>query len=336
MSLFAPTSVSIPRASDEVVFDTCSSEGVHFDPCTDKSSLWHSVESVAAKGLHKRRECNLLVRCESRSHFDVNKLSPEMSPKLYLSIRDKETNKTYLFMEKMPLALDAETIYSYQFSFFHLAFNTLSAVLELDKQGRVHHDIKPQNFMLRSSSKICITDFGLSTKMSEYMESKDINKFGGTTYYCIHKDLPKHIKDSLKSRKDLIGVGYTLLKMFFDGKQLLLTKGKETIISEQEFVILRGKIKDFQILQQKRPLFDFFTKEDVLLHLVTDYYKDKLSDSEINKLFFCYKIVTGEFSSASDAIEYLKDYNNHLYYWGLHYRWFPLSHGDLQTQTYMR
>ena len=131
-------------------------------------------------------------------------------------------------------------------------------------------------------------------------------------------------------------MGYTLLKMFFDGKQLLLTKGKETIISEQEFVILRGKIKDFQILQQKRPLFDFFTKEDVLLHLVTDYYKDKLSDSEINKLFFCYKIVTGEFSSASDAIEYLKDYNNHLYYWGLHYRWFPLSHGDLQTQTYMR
>jgi tau tubulin kinase len=98
----------------------------------------------------------------------------------------------------------------------------LSAVEALHTVGYIHHDIKPQNFVVRhdGAAPVCLIDFGTSKLFlnpdGTHMEPREITSAIGTAYFASPNS---HRRSELSRRDDLYSLFYTILAL--GGHQLL-------------------------------------------------------------------------------------------------------------------
>ena len=155
---------------------------------------------------------------ESYFHFKMMQEN-ESVPDLYLSIKDNHDGVTYLFMEKFDDHLNAQYLFDEKISWSTLSSRLLELIGTLDKQEIIHHDIKAENiFINKNSSKLFfLGDFGLASSIKRVINSRN-EIFGGTpTYFTSSKVTGKNWKE-YTLKKDLAGLGLTLLRLFIDKK----------------------------------------------------------------------------------------------------------------------
>lgn len=134
----------------------------------------------------------------------------------------KTSNLRYLVMEllgpsisKMRRSLPYKKYTSY--SILRLSYEMLICIWEFHQRGLIHRDIKPGNFLIRSSREypLCLIDFGLSTSYFQPNSTKHIpfRTQVGFTGTCRYASLNAHYENELSRRDDLISWFFTVIEI---------------------------------------------------------------------------------------------------------------------------
>lgn len=99
----------------------------------------------------------------------------------------------------------------------HVAIEMLRCIEELHKNGFVHRDIKPGNFLIRPNrtNPIVLVDFGLARRhidpdTHEVIPAREKCGFAGTSRYASHN---AHVCKELGRRDDLISWWYSIIEL---------------------------------------------------------------------------------------------------------------------------
>lgn len=102
-------------------------------------------------------------------------------------------------------------------SVIHLAVQVADALRHASHFGIIHGDIKPSNLLVASSTRIKLSDFGLSRLVSENQDDKPIS---GTPNYLA----PELLSGSANSpQSDMYSLGVTLFELTFNRLPIQLT-----------------------------------------------------------------------------------------------------------------
>lgn len=127
-----------------------------------------------------------------------------------------ENNKSYLIMPLYFYSCDKllkmNDLYFNEKDILMLSIQMLQQLNVLHKNGIIHNDIKPENFVFdKQNKKFKIIDFGLSsfyiTNKNHIKFSEKCSRFGTLRYMSINA----HKKYSLSRRDDLISLSYVLI-----------------------------------------------------------------------------------------------------------------------------
>jgi serine/threonine-protein kinase 24/25/MST4 len=84
----------------------------------------------------------------------------------------------------------------------------LSALNYLHTNKKIHRDIKPDNILINKAGEVKITDFGVSSKLTDTLEKT--NTLTGTPYYIAPEVIAKELYDY---KADIWSVGITVIEM---------------------------------------------------------------------------------------------------------------------------
>jgi serine/threonine protein kinase len=238
---------------------------------------------------------------EVRFNFDSMKIYPKISPYLYLSVCDHKDGFVYLFMERMEEDLSLKCLRENNISFYALTKKILDIVSSLEKIGVIHRDFKIENFMFEDSKRgldsLRLIDYGHAIiREDALLERYSSSAICGTPTMSTPTSVVSSGNfRSYSLKRDLIGSGYTLLRLFYENKEYL--QGKE--LTGMSWQNIRRKIESFQ--KGCLPV----TRENLNMHLVPDFYSID-DDDDLFLLEIFYKLATGFFDKAEKAAYSLK------------------------------
>ena len=118
---------------------------------------------------------------------------------------------------KDELAKSKQNPEKWRASVCNMAVQMLEAVEEFHRTGKVHRDIKPDNFRVHQG-KVCIIDFGNIfdfERDGEHVAMTSGYAFKGTLWFA---SVMSHKRISHSRRDDLEGLGYSILHYMTNGE----------------------------------------------------------------------------------------------------------------------
>ena len=182
----------------------------------------------------------------------------------------ENTKSSFLIMPLYDLSCENlsklnKEIYFNEKDILMLAIQILQQLNNLHKNGIIHQDIKPDNFVFdKITNKFKLIDFGLSKSFIEekkHIEKKKINSRCGTLRYM---SVNCHSKYTLSRRDDLISLSYSLIYLFLKNlpwKNIKLKdKNKLNIIIKNLKIEFYDKINSYSLPSPILQLFSYSNK----------------------------------------------------------------------------
>jgi serine/threonine protein kinase len=173
-----------------------------------------------------------------------------------------------------------------------IVFQLLLAVVEINKAGFMHLDIKPDNILLNEkNSKIKLIDFGMARKISESNGSKSGSKSGkfsdirGSVYYMAPEMIGILDKSSngYSYKADVFSIGVILYFFMFRrypfSKEMVYDKLKEVFFNSQKDKSLNLVSEKFNLdidFSSSSPPFSLFSSNSPFYENALDLVKSLL------------------------------------------------------------
>jgi len=199
-----------------------------------------------------------------------------------------EKNYYQIIMENGGLPFDEVQPYSVKYNLFLRMLRTfLKGMIEFQKLGYVHNDLKPANVLI-NNKKISLIDFGLVLKKDELYSSKNLDYLSRYAYYYPPEYYIYYLKRNNYDKKDII---YKITD-----KDFLLNSYEKHDRNYEESVIdfvnvLEEKLKHKKLseiftseLALKADVFSFYHILDAVLYRHIIVYSDSRQKHFIEKL----------------------------------------------------
>ncbi|CAF1938827.1 unnamed protein product [Rotaria magnacalcarata] len=200
-------------------------EGLHsrvyaaYDPRTNQSVAIKVVKNVDPADSHEHskmffKEIRYLTKLQTRNPYVIRVYNHEYDSKTQTGKIVMESGHDFRFM--LPLQASPK---EKQMTIAHAKFywsQMVDAVAKLHRNGIVHSDIKPENFIMTPEGQIRVIDLGLSFRMS-HTQSSILRPFAGTPEYMPPEVC--QIENGHYSRQgrasDIWALGVLLFEMIF-------------------------------------------------------------------------------------------------------------------------
>ena len=197
-------------------------------------------------------------------------------------------NDSYYFvMERLSITLEDFYMQTLkQQPFIKLILQTMVAIKNIQQQGIIHRDIKPDNIMLNMDyTQICIIDFGISKKYLDKNKQHKIKKMNhkiqGTVRYA---SIFNHEGIELSRRDDIISFLYSIIYIFNRGLPW------QNMNDDSRYLKILNKKKNISTEELCKSLHNSFT--DILNYCYLLKYDEEpdydyiiLTLSNVNKIF---------------------------------------------------
>lgn len=199
-----------------------------------------------------------------------------------------ETNYYQIIMENGGLPFDEVKSHSVRYNVFLKMLRTFfKGMIEFQKLGYVHNDLKPGNVLI-NNKKISLIDFSLVLKKDEVYSNVNINSLSRYGYYYPPEYYIYYLKINNYSKKDII---YKITDHDFLLNSSEVADGNYETSVIQFVNVLEDKLKKYKLseiftpeLALKADVFSFYHILDAVLYKHVIIYDNSQQKTFIEKL----------------------------------------------------